>query len=103
MLKIDIRMKTFRWLYYMSLFQLLVCFILPVFLFPIQVLLPIEMFIALTVGLIFGFYFGGVNIAGIFIDSERRTLYVAATIMISLWFIWAVISWLFIDQMDYLT
>jgi hypothetical protein len=103
MLTEENRIKTFRWLFYMSLFQLLVCFILPVILFPIQVLLPIELFAALTVGLLFGLYFLGVNIYGIFIDKRRRTIYGVITSIISLWIIWAVYTWLFIDQMDYLT
>jgi hypothetical protein len=97
------RIKTFRWLFYMSFFQLLLCFIIPVSLFPIQVLLPIEAFIALTVGLLFGLYSLGVNIYGIFIDRRRRTLYVVITAIISLWIIWAVFTWLFIDHMHYLT
>jgi hypothetical protein len=96
------RIKTFRWLFYMSSFQLLVCFIIPVILFPIQVLLPIELFIALTVGLLFGLYSLGVNIYGIFIDKRWRTLYVVVTAIISLWIIWAVFTWVFIDRMHYL-
>jgi hypothetical protein len=74
-----------------------------VILFPIQVLLPIEAFIALTVGLLFGLYFLGVNIYGIFIDKRRRTIYVVVTTIISLWLFWAVFTWLFIDHMHYLT
>jgi hypothetical protein len=97
------RIKTFHWLFYLSLFQLLGCFALPAAVFPGHVLLSIEMFIALTVGLVFGMYFLGVNIYGIFIDRKRRVVYVALAIIMSLWFIWAVVSWLFIDRMHYLT
>jgi type III secretory pathway component EscT len=72
-------------------------------LFPRQSLLPIELFIALTVGVVFGLYFWGVNIYGIFIDRKRRFVYVALAVITSLWFVWAVVSWLFIDRMHYLT
>lgn len=87
----------------MSCFQLMVCFIFPVILFPIQVLLPIELFVALTVGLLFGLYSLAVNIYGIFIDKRRQTVYVVLTVIISLWIIWAVLTWVFIDHMHYLT
>jgi hypothetical protein len=102
-LNIEIRIKAFQWLFRLSLFQLIVCFLLPLILFPGQSLLPIELFIALTVGVVFGIYFWGVNIYGIFIDGKRRVVYVVLAIIMSLWFIWVVVSWLFIDQMHYLT
>jgi hypothetical protein len=97
------KIKTFRWLFYFSLFQLLACFIFPVFLFPIQVLLSIEILIVLTVGLLFGLYFFGVNIYGLFIDKRRSPIYIVIIIFISAWTIWAVITWLFIEHMHYLT
>ena len=101
-LSIDYKIKTYRWLFSMSLFQLLVCFILPVFLFPFQVLLSIELLIALTVGLLFGLFFWGVNIYGYFVDKRRRTLYATLTIFICLWIVWAMVTWHFIPHMHYL-
>jgi len=97
------KIKTFRWLFYLSLFQLLVCFISPIILFSIQVLLYIEILIALTVGLLFGLYFLGVNIYGIFIDKRRRPIYIVMIIFISVWTIWTIITWLYIEHMYYLT
>lgn len=97
------RVKTFRWLFYLSLFQLLACLILPVFLFPSQVRLSFELLVVLSVGLLFGLYFMGVNICGLFIDKTRRPIYGAIIILISLWVIWAILTWLFIEQMHYLT
>lgn len=97
------KIKTFRWLFYISLLQLFACFIFPVILFPIQVLLYIEIFIALTVGLLFGLYFLGVNIYGIFLDKRRRTVYIVIIIFISVWTIWTIITWLYIEHMYYLT
>jgi hypothetical protein len=53
-------------------------------------------------GLLFGLYFLGVNIYGVFIDKTRLPLYVGIIMIISLWLLWAVISWLYIERMDYL-
>ena len=97
------KIKTFRWLFYISLFQLLACFIFPIILFPIQILLYIEILIALTVGLLFGLYFLGVNIYGIFIDKRRRPIYIVIITFISVWTIWTIITWLYIEHMYYLT
>ena len=96
------KIKTFRWLFYISLLQLLACFIFPAILFPVQALY-IELFIALTVGLFFGLYFLGVNIYGIFIDRRRRTVYTVITIFIGVWTIWTIITWVYIEHMYYLT
>jgi len=97
------KIKTFRWLFYISLLQLLACFIFPVILFPIQVLLYIEIFIALTAGLLIGLYFLGVNICGIFVDKRRRSIYIVMSLFISMWTIWTIITWLYIEHMYYLT
>jgi hypothetical protein len=97
------KIKTFRWLFYISLFQLFACFIFPIILFPIQVLLYIEMLNALTVGLLFGLYFLGVNIYGTFIDKRRRPIYIVIIIFISVWTIWTIMTWLYIEHMYYLT
>ncbi len=97
------RIKTFRWLFYMSLFQLLVCLAIPIILMPIHVLLIIEILITLTIGLLFGLYLMGVCIYGIFIDKSRLRLYIAIVSFVSVWTIWSVITWLFIEYMRYLT
>jgi len=97
------KIKAFRWLFYISLFQLLACFIVPAILFPNQVLLYIEILNALTVGLLFGLYFLGVNIYGIFVDKMRRPIYIAIIIFVSVWTIWTIITWLYIEHMYYLT
>ncbi len=97
------KIKTFRWLFYLSLFQLLICLIFPIILFPIQVLLYIEILIVLTVGLLFGLYFMGVSIYGIFIDKSRLRLYIVIIIFISVWTTWTIITWLYIEHMSYLT
>jgi uncharacterized membrane protein len=97
------QIKTFRWLFYISLFQLLACLIFPVIVFPKQVLFHIEMLNALTVGLLFGLYFLGVNIYGMFIDKRRRLIYIGIVAFISVWTIWTIVTWLYIQHMHYLT
>ena len=96
------RIRTCRWLFYISLLQLLVFFMIPVFIYPAEYLLYLEILAALTLGLIFGLYFLGVNIYGFFVDRSRRVFYTVFIVLIGLWTAWAVISWLFIERMDYL-
>ena len=97
------KVETFRWLFYLSLFQLLACLTLPLLLFPGQVRFSIELLVVLTVGLLFGLYFMGVSIYGLFIDKTRRTIYSVIIILISLWVIGAILTWIFIERMPYLT
>ena len=97
------KIKTFRWLFYISLFQLLVCFAVPIILMPIHSLLIIEILIALTIGLLFGLYFMGVCIYGIFVDKSRRRLYIAIVSFVGVWTIWSIITWSYIEHMSYLT
>jgi len=97
------RTKTFRWLFYMSLFQLLACLIFPAIVFPKQVLFYIEMLNLLTVGLLFGLYFLGVNIYGILVDKTRRPIYIVMIVFVSMWTVWAIVTWLYIEHMHYLT
>jgi hypothetical protein len=99
----EAQVKTFRWLFYISLFQLLACFTFPVIVFPTQILLHVEILNALTVGLLFGLYFLGVNLYGAFVDRRRRPIYVALIIFVSMWAIWTIITWLYIERMHYLT
>lgn len=97
------RIKTVRWLFYMSLFQLVACFAFPAIMFPAKVLLPIELLNALTVGMLFGFYFLGVNIYGLVLDRKRRALYTAMIVFVALWAIWVAVTWRYIEHMRYLT
>jgi hypothetical protein len=99
----ETKIKTFRWLFYMSLFQLLACLIFPAIVFPKQVLFYIEMLNVLTVGLLFGLYFLGVNIYGVLVDKTRRRIYIAIIAFVSLWMLWAIVTWLYIEHMHYLT
>ncbi len=96
------RIKTFRWFFYISLIQLLAFFIVPIFIFPGKYILHIEFISALTLGLVVALYFLLVNIGGFFIDKARRSLYVVMISFVGLWFLWATISWLYIEHMDYI-
>lgn len=96
------KIKTIRWLFYISSLQLLVFFTVPVLIYPAQFLLYMEILAALTVGVIFGLFFLFVNIYGMFVDRSRKRLYIIMTILMGCWIVWAVVSWLYIEYMDYL-
>ena len=81
----------------------MVCLIVPTIIFPIQVLLYIEILNTLTVGLLFGLYLVGVSIYGVFIDKSRLPVYIVIIIFISAWTVWTIITWLYIEHMYYLT
>ena len=96
--------RTYRWLFYMSVFSIVFFLIFPILVFPIpfNIIIYLEIVAALTVGVLFALYFLGVNIYGIFADKHRKRLYVVLIILMSAWIIWAIISWKYIQYMDYL-
>lgn len=96
------KIKTFRWLFYISLLQLGLFFLVPVFIFPSSLLLSLEIMAALTLGLIVAIFFLAVNIYGLVVDKRRKALHIILIILTSMWLIWAAISWLYIEHMDYL-
>ena len=98
----DEKAKTFRLYYYIALIQTIMYFIGPVFVFPGRVVKDIEVISALSFGLVFGLFFGLVNILGLFFDRSRRVIYIIILSVIFLYFIWAAVSWSFIERMDYL-
>lgn len=99
---VDQKVKTFRWLFYLSLFQLFVFFLVPSLMVPLEFLFYLEILAALTVGVLFAFFFLGVNIYGLFVDKRRKKLYIGIIIFITAWILWAFVSWLYIEYMDYL-
>jgi len=101
-LTLENRIKIFRWYFYIALSQLVLYFLVPAILFPNRVVLDIEIISALTIGLFVGIYFVLVDILGLVLDKSRRTLYISMLAVIATWFIWAVVSWAFIERMDYL-
>lgn len=99
---INYKVKTFRWLFYISLFQLFVFFLVPSIMVPLEILLYLEILSALTVGVLFALFFLGVNLYGLYIDKRRKKLYIGIIIFLTAWILWAFISWLYIEHMDYL-
>ena len=96
------RIRIFRWYFYIALVQILLYFIVPAVLFPNRMVVHVEIISALTLGLAVGVFFMLVNILGLFIDKARRKLYILMLSIIAIWFIWAFISWSYIERMDYL-
>ena len=79
------KIKTFRWLFYISSFQLLVFFASPVLIYPAEILLYMEILAALTVGVIFALFFVFVNIYGLLVDRGRKRLYITMAILMGCW------------------
>jgi len=98
----EYKIKTFRWLFYFSSFQILVFFAVPALIFPALILFDMEIMAALTVGVLFAMFSLLVNIYGLFIDKDRKPLYIVITAVMSGWILWAVITWTYIEHMDYL-
>jgi hypothetical protein len=96
------KIKTYRLFFYISLFQLLAFFIVPALIFPSRFVLHIEIISALTLGLALALFFLLVNVCGLFIDRIRRWLYIAMIAFMGLWFIWAAVTWSYIERMDYI-
>ena len=96
------KIKTFRWLFYLSLVPILILFLVPSLMVPLRILPYLEMLAALTVGVLFALYFLGVNIYGFFADKQRKRLYIGIIVLMSAWIVWAIISWMYIEHMDYL-
>ena len=99
---VDQKVKTFRWLFYLSSFQLFVFFVVPSLMVPLKILFYLEILAALTVGVLFALYFLGVNIYGLLVDKRRKKLYSGIIIFLTTWILWAFVSWLYIEHMDYL-
>ena len=97
-----IKIKTFRWLFYFSLLPIFFLFLGPSFMVPLKILPYLEILGALTVGVLFASFFLGVNIYGLFADKRRKWLYIIMILLMSAWILWAVISWMYIEHMDYL-
>jgi hypothetical protein len=74
----------------------------PLLMVPLRILPYLELLAALTVGVLFALYFLGVNIYGFFVDKQRKRLYLGMIVLMSSWILWAVISWAYIEHMDYL-
>jgi len=96
------RVKTFRWYFYIAVAQFLLYFIVPWFLFPRRVIVDIEIISALTLGILVGAFLLLVALLGLFLDRTRRIVYVATLSGIAVYFSWALVSWAFIEHMDYL-
>ncbi|HUU44941.1 MAG TPA: hypothetical protein VM118_04345 [Acidobacteriota bacterium] len=99
---IDIRVKTARWLFYLSLVQVVGFFVVPGFIFPVKYLLYLEILAALTLGVFIALFFLAVNAWCLLIDRKRSVLYTTMIAISGGWIAWAIISWLFIEHMDYL-
>jgi len=96
------RIKTCRWLFYGSAFQVLVFFAVPIIIYPADMIISMASLLCLTIGVLFATFFLGVNIYCVLTDVRRRILYIIFIVFTSLWLIWAFITWSYIEYMDYI-
>jgi hypothetical protein len=96
------RVRVFRWYFYIAFGQFLAYFIVPAILFPSRFIKDIEVISALTLGLLPGVFFLLVNVLGLVVDRTRRILHVSMLSVIAVYFLWVLVSWAFIEHMDYL-
>jgi hypothetical protein len=96
------RARICRWVFYFSLAQVLLFFAVPALQFPARYLFHIEALAALTLGLIPALYLFLASLCGLFMDRAARALYLSALVVTGLWFVWAGVSWTYIEYMDYL-
>lgn len=98
------KVKTYRWLFYLNIIPIICLFVFPIAVFPIpfKSMFYLEMLGALTVGILFAFMFLLVNIICLLMDQRRKFLYVGGIIFTNAWILWAIISWKYIQYMDYL-
>ena len=96
------KIRIFRWFFYIGLTQQLMYYIVPALVFPKQVLIDIEIISALSLGLLVSVFFMLVNIAGLFLDKSRWVLYSLILAVLTTYLIWAIVSWAYIERMDYL-
>ena len=94
--------RVYRWYFYIALAQFLLYFIVPLLLFRNRAVVSVEVVSALTLGLAVGGFFLIVSILGLVLDKARRMLYAAMCALVALYFLWAVVSWAYIEHMDYL-
>jgi len=100
--RVSNRTTTFRLFFYIALLQFLLYFIVPLVVFPSKIAIDIEVISALTLGLVVGLFFLIVNLCGLYFDKVRRRLYISMLILVGLYLLWAVVSWTYIEHMDYL-
>jgi len=102
LVRTESRVKIYRWYYYLALTQFLLYFIVPMLIFPGRVIKDVEIISALTLGLLVGLFFLLVNLLGLFLDRERRVLYIASVSVIAVYFSGAFVSWSYIEHLDFL-
>ena len=96
------RVKVYRWYYFVALAQLLLYFIVPMFIFPGQVIKDIQVISALTLGSLVGLFFCLVSSVGLFMDRRRRTLYIVSMSIMGLYLSGVFLSWAYIEHLDFL-
>ena len=98
----DNQIKVYRWYYLFALAQLILYFVVPMIIFPGQVIKDIQVISSLTLGPLVGLFFGLVSLTGLFLDRTRRPLYLVSLAVIVLYLAGVILSWAYIEQLDFL-
>jgi hypothetical protein len=102
LLKTETRVKTYRWYYYIALTQFLLYFIVPIIIFPGRIIKNVEVISALTFGTVIGLFFLLVSLLGLFLDKERRVVYVVSILFVVIYLTGVTYSWLYLERLDFL-
>lgn len=94
--------KTYRWFFFLSLAEIILFFVVPAFGFPVEYVPYVLAIAALTLGLLVAVFFLMVNLCGIVIDRSRRWLHLTMIAFLTMWLLWAVVTWSYIEHMGYL-
>ena len=94
--------RTYRWFFAFSLLEVGMYYLVPALQFPPRYVFHIELISALTLGNVVMVFFLLVNIGGIIIDRERRSLYLGLLVFACLWLGLVVMTWANMERWDFL-
>ena len=77
-------------------------FMVPVLIFPGRIIKGVEVISALTFGSLVGLFFFLVSAIGLFLDRGRRVLYIVSLSIIALYLSGVLLSWAYIEHLDFL-
>ena len=100
--RLENRIKTYRWYYYIALTQFLMYFIVPMLIFPRHIIKDVEIISALTLGLVVGMFFLLTSVLGIVLDRQRRSFYLFSASAMGVYMLAALIAWSNIEHLDLL-
>jgi hypothetical protein len=96
------RIRIYRWFFYLSSLQVFMYFLVPALQLPSRMVFHIELISALTLGNVVVMFFLLVNVGGIIIDRERRSLYTGLLVFVCLWLGLVALTWARLERWEFL-